>query len=187
MSFLINPFTFAVAGGDFESIATVTVGSGGAANIEFTSIGTDWQHLQVRLVARTDRAAVSDGYNITLNSDTGSNYAGHTLFGTGTSASAQAESSVSSASSIGAPLSSATASASIFGAAVIDVLDYASSSKKTTLRAFAGEDRNGAGRVFLISNLWNSTAAVTSIKIVPLLGSNFVQHSTAALYGVKAP
>jgi hypothetical protein len=33
MSFLINPFAFLAAGGDFESIATVTVGSGGAASL----------------------------------------------------------------------------------------------------------------------------------------------------------
>ncbi len=35
--FFINPFIYA-GGGDFESIATVTVGSGGAASIEFASI-----------------------------------------------------------------------------------------------------------------------------------------------------
>ena len=35
------------AAGDFESIATVSVGSGGAAEIEFTSIGTDWTHKQI--------------------------------------------------------------------------------------------------------------------------------------------
>ena len=45
--FFINPFIFA-AGGDFESIATVTVGGGGAASIEFTSIPGTYQHLQIR-------------------------------------------------------------------------------------------------------------------------------------------
>jgi hypothetical protein len=34
------------AAGDFESIATVTVGSGGSAVISFTSIPSTYAHLQ---------------------------------------------------------------------------------------------------------------------------------------------
>jgi hypothetical protein len=36
---------------DFESIATVTVGGGGAATVEFTSIPGTYQHLQIRAIA----------------------------------------------------------------------------------------------------------------------------------------
>jgi hypothetical protein len=37
--------------GDFESIATVTVGGGGAANVEFTSIPATYTHLQLRIIS----------------------------------------------------------------------------------------------------------------------------------------
>ena len=185
MSFLINPFTFAVAGGDFESIATVTVGSGGASSIEFTSIGTDWQHLQVRMVSRTARAGADDYLIMQLNSDTGSNYAYHVLIGDGSSASAAAGASQTSMFP-GATVGN-TATASVFGAAVVDILDYDSTSKAKTIRSVGSVDRNGAGEVRLTSGLWTSTNAITSIKFTTFYGANWAQHTTAALFGVKAP
>ena len=52
-------FTSAVAAiGDYESIASTIVGAGGAADISFSAIGTDWKHLQIRGISRsTDSAA----------------------------------------------------------------------------------------------------------------------------------
>jgi hypothetical protein len=186
MSFLINPFTFAVAGGDFESIATVTVGSGGAANIEFTSIAADWQHLQLRGLLRTTTNNTGlDDVRIRLNGVTTSSYAYHTLEGNGSTAGA---SSGSSLTQIGratyAPRANATASA--FNAIVVDILDYAANGKTRVVRTFAGVDLNGSGVAMLGSGFLNSTNAVTSVSLFPE-ANNFAQHSTLALYGVKAP
>ena len=182
MSFLLNPFAFAGAAGDFESIATVTVGSGGATSIEFTSIPGTYQHLQVRGLVRntgTSQRAVS----VQFNSDTGSNYAFHRLRGTGSAVFAENSVSQTGADAISQVYSSA--SSSIFSAFVMDILDYSSTSKNTTLRTFGSRDENGAGLVSLYSGLWDSTSAVTSIKLYPL-ADNLAQHSTAALYGIKA-
>jgi hypothetical protein len=187
MSFLINPFTFAVAGGDFESIATVTVGSGGASSIEFTSIPSTYQHLQVRLVARSTNSANDLDTNVRIGTgsiDTGSNYANHLLYGTGSTAAATGYTSASTMWLGMQP--GATATASVFGATILDLLDYANTSKNTTLRGFSGFDRNGAGFALATSGLWINTAAVDQIRLYPSAG-NFAQHSTAALYGVKAP
>ena len=181
--FFINPFLGAV-GGDYESIATVTVGSGGAANVEFTSISGSYQHLQIRGVVRGTAADTDVAIRVQLNGDTGSNYAAHQLSGDGSGTSAAATSSAS-LMNLG-NVAAANASASIFGACVIDLLDYASSSKAKTLRSFSGNDRNGSGIVTIRSGLWTSTNAVTSVKIYPSSG-NWAQHSTLALYGVKAP
>ena len=173
----------AAAAGDYESIATVTVGSGGAANVEFTSIATDWTHLQIRCIARTDRASTSDALKVTFNSDTGANYAYHQLYGQGTSV---ISGGGSSASQIYADrMSAASATASIFGAAVIDILDYANTNKYKTLRSLGGVDLNGSGEMHLDSGLWQNTNAITSIKLVPNVGPNFVQYSHFALYGIK--
>ena len=49
---------------EFESIATVTVGSGGSSTISFTSIPGTYKHLQVRGIGRTNRADVLDYYKI---------------------------------------------------------------------------------------------------------------------------
>jgi len=186
MSFLINPFAFAVAGGDFESIATVTVGSGGAASIEFTSIPSTFAHLQIRYLCRGVRSNVREDLVLQINSDTGSNYAYHRLLGYGSVAAADA--TTSSTYGYTSTISAANLTASIFGAGVTDILDYANTSKTTTVRTFGGVDGNGDSNVgvFVTSSLWNNTNAVTSVKLYGF-NANLAQHSTAALYGVKAP
>jgi hypothetical protein len=182
--FFINPFIYA-GGGDFESIATVTVGAGGAANIEFASIPSTFQHLQIRLVGRMDKSATSvTNFYLTFNSDTTTNNSNHILYGDGSSAAAYGAASLS-VPDIGMA-SGASASSSVFGASVIDILDYANTSKNTTSRSFTGLDLNGSGTVRLYSAAWLSTSAVTSVKLYRN-DSNWVQHTTAALYGVKAP
>lgn len=178
--------SFLLPGGAFESIATVTVGSGGAASMEFTNIGAGWQHLQLRFIARITRSGQArDGVALTVNGSGGTNYAIHELYGDGGSATAYGVANQAYSTVYDFPASTATAS--IFGAAVIDLLDYASTSKNKTFRIFGGSDRNGAGIVGLNSGLWNSTSAITSVKVAPLNGTDFVQHSTAALYGLRAP
>jgi hypothetical protein len=185
MSFLINPFAFLAAGGDFESIATVTVGGGGAASIEFTSIpaGT-YQHLQLRLIARQSNTyAFAASARMRLNGDTGSNYNYHELWADGSSVYA----GTTGTTNYNYPLriASASQSANVFGVGIADFLDYADTSKNTVVRSFTGYDNNGSGVVYLASNLWLSTAAVTTINLTPVSG-NFVQYSEAALYGIKA-
>ena len=187
--FFINPFAFAAADGDFESIATVTVGSGGASSIEFTSIPGTYQHLQVRFMARSSRSgSATDGLYLEYNSDTSSaNYVRfHTLGGNGASASASAQASGVAAHNLGPNLTASSATANIFAAGVADILDYAVTTKNTTVRWFGGQDQNGSGNCELYSGLWLSTAAVTKLKFTVGIG-NFVQHSTFALYGIKAP
>ena len=182
--FFINPFIYGGAGGDFESIATATVGSGGASNVEFASIGTDWQHLQLRVVARTDAASTTSFMRLAFNGAT-TNLTAHYLQGNGSGTFAAFE-NTGSAINFGG-ITGDNASASIFGTSVLDILDYASTSKTKVTRALSGRDLNGSGDIVVQSGLWNSTSAITSLKVTPGSGSNFKQHSTFALYGVKAP
>jgi hypothetical protein len=173
---------------DFESIATVTVGSGGAADVEFTSIPATYTHLQVRAIMQSNRGTYSlDDVFCRINNDVGSNYAFHKLYGDGSSASAENHSTQSYMS---ISFTSSSATANIFGALVLDVLDYANTNKYKTLRNLGGMDINGTtagygGRIGLISGLWQSTSAVTSIKFYPQNGTQFNQYSHFALYGIK--
>lgn len=170
--------------GNYESIQTITVGSGGAANVEFTSIPGTYQHLQVRGMGRSDYASQMRGWRIRLNGQTGSSYAYHQLYGDGSAA--YAGSGASQTSIYPGNIFGANISSSIFSAIVFDILDYANTSKNTTLRAFTGADSNSVqGNVFVSSGLLNSTSAITSITVYPDLG-NMAQHSTLALYGIKA-
>jgi hypothetical protein len=173
--FFINPFIYA-GGGDFESIATVTVGSGGASSITFSDIPGTFQHLQIRFMWRSGSAAET---TVSLNSDTtNSNYYRHYLQGSGAGASAGAN----QLRNIGGYYEVGT---STHTASIIDILDYASASKNKTIRTAFGFDNNGSGYVGLVSGLWMNTAAVTAIALAPTAGT-YSQHVTAALYGVRA-
>jgi hypothetical protein len=170
--------------GAYDSLATVTL-SANTASIEFAGIPSGYKHLQIRYLSRSSRAATTDSVSIRFNSDTGSNYARHYLYGDGATASAGASTSQTS-SNIGTQ-SAASATASIFGVGVIDVLDYASANKNKTVRCLSGADLNGSGDIQLSSGLYFATpAAITSITLLAQGGSaNFVQYSSFALYGVK--
>jgi hypothetical protein len=177
-----------VAPNSYESIATVTVGSGGSANVEFTSIPSTFTHLQVRCLAQTNRGTYgTDSVFLQLNSNTGSNYSRHNLLGDGSAASAGGNASVDKiyVADFG------TSAGSSFGGAVIDVLDYTSTNKNKTLRTLGGVDLNGTisgygGAITLTSGLFFATpAAITSIKMFPNVGTQFNEYSSFALYGIK--
>jgi hypothetical protein len=181
--FFINPFILSPAGGDFESIATAIIGSGGGTFLEFTSIPSTYQHLQLRFIVRRSTGSNSNNF-IRLNSDTGSNYVWHRLQGDGSSASASANTG-NNFMEVSWSHQNASSVSNQFGAGVVDILDYASTTKYTTLRTFGGNDMNGAGAAQIHSGLWRSTSAVTTVRL--FTGDAYAQHTQAALYGVKAP
>lgn len=171
-----------VASTSYESISTTTVGAGGSSFVEFTSIPNTYKHLQVRMLTRGSISATGTNVNVQFNSDTGNNYITHWLDGNGTTALGE-NSGTTNLIYLGYG-SGANASANVFGSSVWDILDYTNTNKATTCRSLCGFDNNGSGFVALISGLWTSTAAVTSLKISPNSGT-FSQYSSFALYGIK--
>jgi hypothetical protein len=174
----------------YESIATVTVGSGGAANVEFTSIPSTYTHLQIRGIARNSNAS-NGGLNINMqfNSDTSSNYSYHYL-GTyqGEGAAVWAGGTANESFTVPFLMPTNSLGANIFSAGIIDILDYKNTNKYKTVRALGGYDMNGATSGYNYLNFdsgnWRSTNAITSIK---LYGStaNFMQYTQFALYGIR--
>jgi len=167
----------------YESIATVTVGSGGTGTVSFTSIPSTYTHLQIRGITRGTRSNINTNVYFGFNSDTTTgNYYGHGLSGDGSSAGALAKIGTSTNALIVSI--AATGAANTFGGFVIDILDYANTNKYKTTRSLNGYEDNSAGAMFLQSGLWMSTSAITSIQITDPLG-NFAQYSSFALYGIK--
>lgn len=173
----------------YESIATVTVGAGGAANIQFTSIPSTYTHLQIRGIAKTnDTADDRQPVRAIFNSDTGNNFSRHLLFGNGSSATY--DYGTSTTARLGASVISNFASyANMFTAYIIDILDYTNTNKNTTVRALGGFNTNDAtannfSQIALGSFTWLDTNAITSIQLQPF-SNNFVQYSQFALYGIK--
>lgn len=169
--------------GDFESIASAT-GTGSSGVITFSSIPSTYTHLQIRGIMRnTNGTTNEETCLITMNSDAGSNYATHRLVGNGSTAYAQAYTSGTAIAPYLNP--SANLLASSYGAIVVDVLDYASTSKNKTIRLLGGTDYNGSGNVALVSGVWlNNTTAISSITLTSGAGS-WTTDSKFALYGIK--
>jgi len=164
----------------YESIATVTVGSGGSSSVEFTSIPNTFKHLQVRGISR---ASSGNQYiKLRFNNDSTSIYTYHSLFGSGTSAVADAGTSQNGAGAITSVAGSI--SASIFSGLVIDVLDYENANKNKTIRSLDGFDSNGGGQICLNSGLWISTSVINRLDLIPS-ASTFAQYSHFALYGIR--
>jgi hypothetical protein len=168
----------------FESIATVNVGAGGTGTVTFSSIPSTYKHLQVRFTCRGNDTAADRALYMQLNSDTGTNYAWHRIRGDGSTATAGAGTSLNYIF-VGSLVDGGTAS-NIFGAGVVDLLDYTNTNKYKTARITSGFDKNGAtGYINYNSGLWQNTAAVNSISLFYQGSVNTVQYSSFALYGIK--
>jgi len=177
-------------GGSFESIATATP-SVGTTNITFTSIPSTYKHLQLRCLLRGNYGSAGsfgDYAYVTFNSDTASNYSDHCILGDGSIVDALSAANTTSISRYSINYCYGTyISSSIFGATILDIHDYANTTKNKTVRTFNGFDTNGgvdAQLVRLTSGLWMNTAAINSISILDV-SANFTTTSTFALYGIK--
>lgn len=163
----------------YESIATAT-GTGSSGTITFSSIPSTFKHLQIRMTCNDTNNG--NFLQMTVNNDTSaSNYVRHFLKGNGSAASAGGTASGTYGSWLDSSYGGyATSTNSV---KIIDILDYASTTKNKTFRGFFGYDGNGVGDVIISSGLWLSTSAINRIDIID--STNFTTGSTFALYGIK--
>ena len=191
-NFTLGTFSQGAAGGGaaFESIASAS-GTGSSATITFSSIPSTYRHLQLRILSKyASTGFIAEPLYLLFNSDTTSgNYYAHHLQGNGSAAAAGSTAGSLSGMEIGWTPDSSTSPVltNIFGVQIIDIHDYASTTKNKTVRGFCGMDYNAAStdaRVRLTSGLWMSTSAVNSITITTPR-SNWTTTSQFALYGIK--
>lgn len=166
----------------YESIATAS-GTGSSGTITFSSIPATYKHLQIRYIGRNSATgATLATLRMRVNGYT-SNYPLHKLSGDGASASAYGTTAeVYIQDNMLMPTNSA--GASIYGAGIIDILDYADTNKYKTVRALSGVDLNGSGQISFGSGLYSQTTAITSITL-EANGVNWLTNSSFALYGIK--
>lgn len=167
----------------YESIATVSVGSGGTTSVNFTSIPSTYKHLQIRYIAQLATGTGFDRARITLNANSSAIYNDHSVYGNGSSVSAGGGSGGASNAVVGSfPYGGYT---NIFGTGIIDILDYQNTNKYKTVRILSATDTNGAGEVWFQSFLFSSTAAITSFEFGYNGSAKYNQYTHLALYGIK--
>lgn len=163
-------------------------GTGSANTITFSNIPQTYQHLQIRYLARSTQAATTSSLTLRINGDSTANYAMHGLAGDGASATAAGEGTSGGRTSISIgygpnPITGGNATANVMATGIIDLHDYASTTKNKTVRNFTGYDLNGSGAVALSSGAIFSTSAITSLTFTT--STAFASTSTFALYGFK--
>ena len=165
----------------YESIATFNA-TGSETTFTFSSIPSTYQHLQVRAIFQRNGGTQLD-VGFRFNSDTGNNYSQHSLSSDGVALTA-AGAANNSYYAIG--VGTGTSTANTFGVCIVDIHDYAVTTKNKTVKSFAGADTNNAGisAVRLLSGAWYNTSAVNAITIYTF-GDAMNTGTSFALYGIK--
>ena len=155
----------------------VVVGSGGAASIDFTTIPSTYTDLVLKLSLRQDSGTLN--YASMRFNNTTTNFTYRSLEGNG----ASAASYNGATGTYGFPVPS-PATASTFSSADIYIPNYAGSTNKSFSVDTVTENNATTAYADLIAGLWSNSAAINQITFYPA-GGNFVQYSTAYLYGVS--
>ena len=159
-------------------IASTTVGSGGASSIDFTSIPSTYTDLVLICSLRVSRASVVNNTVIKFNGSSTS-YSERVLYGNGSSAGSYSDTQIYDVNN------AANSTASTFANSQFYIPNYAGSTNKSVSNDSVSETNATAATAQLVAGLWSNTSAITSISLTDYSGTNFVQYSTAYLYGVK--
>jgi hypothetical protein len=161
------------------AIASVTVGSGGSATISFSSIPSTYTDLCVKVSARS---TANGGQNVyaTLNGVT-SGYSDKFLFGNGSSAGSANSGNTTAA--CGCVIPGADFTSNTFGNGEIYIPNYTSGNNKS----FGSDSVSENNATLSYQQMFNNLLSVGSINAISLFISsgNFVQYSTATLFGIK--
>ena len=190
LSLLVGNDAFVPAPINAYDLLLTEIIPGSQASVTFSDLnstyGSTYQHLQIRMVARSDEAGSSNlrDLRIQVNADTGTNYSAHVLRGDGAGIYSNAAISQNSVATATAMLPRPSNPTTQFGAAIIDVLDAFESSKNTTFRIVGGAKPDGEDQVFISGGAWLNTNALTEIKIFANSG-NLGENSRFSLYGLR--
>ena len=157
-----------------------------AATVTWTGISGSYDHLCIKVSARSDQSAYRSFINTTFNNDTGSNYS-HTRM--------EADSATPSAASGSSvaflgywPIAGDSCVANTFGTLECWIPNYSNSSnfKPVHVSSVVENDSttNSQWGVRKIACLWSATAAITEIDFVLDAGDDFMAYSTFDLYGI---
>jgi hypothetical protein len=164
----------------FQIGSTVTVGAGGAATIDFTSIPSTYTDLILKLSVRGTQAVVANAVYISINTLT-TNFSNRLLEGNG----ATASSTTSSPARFLGNFTGASATSNTFSSIEVYIPNYAGSTNKSYSIESATENSATTAYYSAGAGLWSSTSAITSIELKDQNAGNFVQYSHFALYGIK--
>jgi hypothetical protein len=174
----------------YELLETQILSNSTTNSISFSNLnssyGSTYQHLQLRIVAKSAANANLDSVRLRFNSDTGNNYASHLLQGDGSAVTSSANSSAPNIV-LFQPPGGMIDSGNSWAPVIIDILDPFETTKNTTLRSLSGNSAPQFPRIFLRSAFWNNTAAITGMEIfISFIDNKFASGTRFSLYGMRS-
>ena len=170
----------------YTLIDKATVGSGGAASINFTSIPATYTDLIIKFSLRNSAANGYDGVLLSFNgTPSGTSYSGRNVTDYVSAVISQSSNSATAFNYFYS--SGALSTANTFSNGELYIPNYTASQNKSISADSVAEDNSGTAFMStrgLGAGLWSNTAVISSIYLTAGSGS-FVQHSTAYLYGIK--
>lgn len=168
----------------FILIASSTVGSGGSASIDFTSIPSTYTDLCLKLSLRNSYAGTYVSGKLTINSNGSSIYTSRNLAG---GASSAATNSYGPSTKLEwGPVGANSLTANTFSNVEMYFPNYTSSSNKAISIDAVMETNNETDNALQIwTGLAATSSAISSIEVNFNAGS-WMQYSTAYLYGIKS-
>ena len=167
-------------------IQTVEVGSGGASTIYFSAIPQEYDDLELVVSARSTYNSIDcDLITGNFNSST-SGYDGWRLYGVNGASTGTDGNDGSGTLLDWGPITAAQGTPNSFGSTTVKILNYSSSTEyKFNSSESVSEQNNTKNQMEIYAGVWKNTTPITSITLDLQNGGNFVQYSSASLYGIK--
>lgn len=167
----------------FTLIASSTVGAGGASFIDFSSIPSTYTDLVLYISARSARTTGgTDSMRIEINNST-TNFTYRSLDGDGANANSYSG-TTGSIASLPQNGGSTGWTANTFASTFVYFPNYAGSSNKSFSVDTTTENNATTSYADLQGSLWSQTTAINQLTLKSTNAQNFVQYSSAYLYGI---
>ena len=165
----------------YNLIATQTVGSGGTAQIDFTSIPQTYSDLVLVTSLRTNNTGSNYGEPLLLKfNDITTGFTHSRLEGY-----SNAVSSSSETDNMFSRANNANQLSNTFSNNKTYISEYTGTSFKTFITDSVVETNTDFNEMYMYGSLWSNTNAITKISLYGNAGGTFVQYSTASLYGIN--
>jgi hypothetical protein len=165
-----------------QPIYTQIVGAGGAGEINFNNIPQTYTDLKILISSRASTSATRVYLGMRLNQSI-LGYNNRVLSSGGSSVSSGSNYTGNTEIYIG-EMNAATSTASTFCNINIDIPNYASYEYKSIFAKSVYESNASEAFQVFCAGSWLGKEAVTSLKVYPGGGANFVQNSEVTLYGI---
>lgn len=165
----------------YFALATSTVGAGGTNGFTFNNIPQTYTDLVIQLSVRSSSASGLSDCFIYVNGVTGSAYDQVRFYSLGSTSASDNQSAISSVNMINS-IPNATNQANQFSTATIYIPNYTSGNSKSISANIGSALNTSTNYMGMADGIYTQATAISRIDIDGT--DNFVQYSTAVLYGI---